>query len=94
MLGGRLANLAFIGAISYFPHFTLKLEFIHKLFDRLVIDKTAIFTEFQRYTPVSVTSFMLMEYDVYHIFYFLVLVLLLVMLEVIIECTTRHLLEL
>ena len=35
-----------------------------------------------------------MEYVVYHIFYFLVLVFLLAMLEVIVERTTRHLLEL
>jgi hypothetical protein len=59
-----------------------------------VIDKTAIFTEFQRYAPVSVTPFMLMEYDVYHIFYFLVPVFLLAVLEVIVERATRHLLEL
>ena len=35
-----------------------------------------------------------MEYGVYHIFYFLVLVFLLAMLEVIIERATCHLLEL
>jgi hypothetical protein len=59
-----------------------------------VIDKTAIFTEFQRYTPVAVTTFVLMKYGVYHIFYFLVPVFLLAVLEVIVESATCHLLEL
>jgi hypothetical protein len=58
-----------------------------------VIDKTALITEFQRYTPVAVTTFMFMEYGIYHIFYFLVLVFLLATLEVIVERATRHLLE-
>ena len=37
---------------------------------------------------------MLMVYGVYHIFYFLVLVFPLAMLEMIVERATRHLLEL
>jgi hypothetical protein len=59
-----------------------------------MIDKTPLITEFQRYTPVAVTTFVLMEYGVYHIFYFLVLVFPLAMLEMIVERATRHLLEL
>jgi hypothetical protein len=59
-----------------------------------MINKMALITELQRYAPVAVTTFMFMEYGVYHIFYFLVLVFLLAMLEMIVERATRHLLEL
>ena len=34
-----------------------------------------------------------MEYGVYHLFYFLILIFFLAMLEVIVERATRHLLE-
>ena len=59
-----------------------------------MVNKTIPVTEFQRNAPIAVTPFVLMEYGVYHIFYFLVLVFPFAMLEVIIERATRHLLEL
>ena len=93
-IGSRFAYISFIGAIPDLPHLAFQPKLIHKFLDRLVVYKTVTVTEFQCYSPVTVTPLVLMEYGVYHLFSFLVLVFLLAPLKVIVEGATRHLLEL
>jgi hypothetical protein len=58
-----------------------------------MVNKTIPVAEFQRNTPIAVTSLMLMEDGIYHILLFSVFVFLLAVLKMIVKRTASHLFE-
>ena len=90
----RLSDLTLLGVIFDLSHHAFKPEFIHKLFDCLVVQRTVAVTEVHRDATVSVTAFVLMEYGCYHSLLFLVLVFFIPVFQMIVKRTARHLFEL